>query len=427
MKKRSLLLTFTLISLSIRLLYADTADELKAKMDSMNKEIASLQKEIDSYSTKVTTTQGEAKTLKEALKNLETQKSILEKRVTSTKLQVDKTEVDITITENRVQKTKNEIDKQKKGIKELIISLHQKERSGSGLFETMLSESRLSDAVHFVFQADKVNAELASKTTKLTDSKKDLEETKAIYEEKNKQLTDLQKTLQLQKQTVVQTTEEKNTLLSETKNKEAEYQKLIKEKKVRKDAIEKEVVDFEAKLKAIIDVSKLPKYGSGALSYPVEKVIITQYFGNTAFATANAQVYNGRGHNGIDFGLPVGSKIIAAQDGVVLGTGNTDDACSGASYGRWVLIKHPNGLSSLYAHLSKTLVTTGQTVQRGENFALSGNTGYSTGPHLHFTVYASDAVHITGPTEYRSRACGTYLVMPVSPVSGYLNPLTYFK
>lgn len=427
MKKRSLLLTFTLISLSIRLLYADTADELKAKMDSMNKEIASLQKEIDSYSTKVTTTQGEAKTLKEALKNLETQKSILEKRVTSTKLQVDKTEVDITITENRVQKTKNEIDKQKKGIKELIISLHQKERSGSGLFETMLSESRLSDAVHFVFQADKVNAELASKTTKLTDSKKDLEETKAIYEEKNKQLTDLQKTLQLQKQTVVQTTEEKNTLLSETKNKEAEYQKLIKEKKVRKDAIEKEVVDFEAKLKAIIDVSKLPKYGSGALSYPVEKVIITQYFGNTAFATANAQVYNGRGHNGIDFGLPVGSKIIAAQDGVVLGTGNTDDACSGASYGRWVLIKHPNGLSSLYAHLSKTLVTTGQTVQRGENIALSGNTGYSTGPHLHFTVYASDAVHITGPTEYRSRACGTYLVMPVSPVSGYLNPLTYFK
>ncbi len=427
MRPRFILFTIFTLFIGTRFLFAETADELKAKMDRVNIEIANLQKEIDSYSSKVTSTQGEAKTLKEALKNLESQKGLLEKKVASTKLQVDKTVVDITITENKVEKTKDEIEKQKKGIKELIISLHQKEHGAGNLFETMLGESHLSDAVQFVFQADKVNAELASKTIKLSSSKKNLEETKTLYEQKNKQLTDLQKTLVLQKQTVVQTTVEKNTLLAETKNKEAEYQKLIKEKKNKKDALEKEMGDFEAKLQAIIDLSKLPKYGTGALSPPVEKVTITQYFGNTAFATANAQAYNGHGHNGIDFGLPIGSKVLAAQDGVVLGTGNTDEACSGASYGRWVLLKHLNGLSSLYAHLSKTLVSAGQKVTRGDNIALSGNTGYSTGPHLHFTVYASDAVHITGPTEYRSKACGTYLVMPVSPVSGYLNPLTYFK
>ena len=185
--------------------------------------------------------------------------------------------------------------------------------------------------------------------------------------------------------------------------------------------------DFEAKLRAVIDSTKIPKFGTGALSYPVEKVIITQYFGNTAFATANSTVYNGKGHNGIDFGLPTGSKILTAQDGLVIGTGDTDKACSGASYGKWMLIRHNNGLTTLYAHLSQFIASERQVVKRGELIALSGNTGYSTGPHLHFTVFASDAVYITGPTEYRSRACGTHLVMPVSPRGGYLNPLSFFK
>lgn len=116
---------------------------------------------------------------------------------------------------------------------------------------------------------------------------------------------------------------------------------------------------------------------------------------------------------------------MSAQDGVVMGVGDTDQACKKASYGKWVLIKHNNGLATLYGHLSVINVKAGQTVSAGEQIGLSGATGYVTGPHLHFTVIASDAVKIFGPTEYKSRTCGTYMVMPYAPLNAYLNPLNY--
>jgi murein DD-endopeptidase MepM/ murein hydrolase activator NlpD len=113
------------------------------------------------------------------------------------------------------------------------------------------------------------------------------------------------------------------------------------------------------------------------------------------------------------------------RDGRVIGVGNSDLACSGVSYGKWILIKHNNGLSTLYAHLSSFDVSQGDSVASGQKIASSGNTGYSTGPHLHFTVYASDAVRVSGPGEYKSKVCGTDLLIPVAPRNGYLNPLTY--
>lgn len=424
---RSILLLFLIVTFGLQFTFAETEDELRSKVNSVSIQIKNLEKEINSYGAKVSKTQGEAKTLKEALKRLEDQKKLLETKVSYTKLQVLKTSDEIKTTQSEVAETEKTIKNQKDSLKELLISLNQKQTKHSGLLQTMLSQGNLSDSVHFAFQTDTLSGEIEQKTKKLDETRQTLEGVKAIFIKKNDDLTNLQKTLVGQKATITQTAEEKNNLLEETKNKEAEYQKLLKEKQEKKNALEKEVNDFEARLKVIVDTNKLPKYGSGALSYPVEKVIITQYFGNTPFATANSQIYSGRGHNGIDFGTPVGSKILATQDGTILGIGNTDEACPGASYGKWVLIKHTNGLSSLYAHLSSFLVTPGQAIKRGEVVALSGNTGYSTGPHLHFTVYASDAVHITGPTEYKSRACGTYLIMPVAPNGGYLNPLSYFK
>ncbi len=412
---------------SFSFLSAETEAELQNKVDSINKQISDLEKEISAYSGKVTKTQGEAKTLKDALLRLGDQKNILEKKVSYTRLQVSKTKEDILDTEGKLKETRGTIARQKSGVKELLNRQRQSEGVNNALFQTVLSKKNLSDGLNFFFQAEKVNAELLSKTEELNTSKNILENTKSIFEKKREDLNMLQKTLSAQRESVTQTEEEKNNLLKQTKNKEAEYQKLLVEKKVRKNQLGKEVADFEAKLKAVIDATKIPKFGTGALAYPVEKVLITQYFGNTAFATANSQVYSGKGHNGIDFGLPSGSKILAAQDGTVIGIGNTDTACNSASYGKWMLLRHNNGLSTLYAHLSQFIAGENQTVKKGEMIALSGNTGYSTGPHLHFTVYASDAVYITKPTEYKSRACGTYLIMPVSPTGGYLNPLSFFK
>lgn len=87
-----------------------------------------------------------------------------------------------------------------------------------------------------------------------------------------------------------------------------------------------------------------------------------------------------RRHEGIDFCTPVGTSVYASEGGVVT------KAAREGSYGNVIFIKHGNGLETRYAHCSKLLVSAGQSVQRGQMIAKSGNTGRSTGPHLHFEV-----------------------------------------
>jgi murein DD-endopeptidase MepM/ murein hydrolase activator NlpD len=167
----------------------------------------------------------------------------------------------------------------------------------------------------------------------------------------------------------------------------------------------------------------IPASRAGVLQWPLDSVRITQYFGNTSFATQNPQVYGNKGHNAIDLAASTGSRVKAALDGVVLGTGNTDATCPNASYGKWVFIKHPNGLSTLYAHLSVISVSSGEQVSTGDVIGLSGNTGYSTGPHLHFGVYAASGSKISS---FPSASCrGKTYTMPVADVTAYLNPLSY--
>jgi murein DD-endopeptidase MepM/ murein hydrolase activator NlpD len=90
----------------------------------------------------------------------------------------------------------------------------------------------------------------------------------------------------------------------------------------------------------------------------------------------------GRGalHMGLDFPADVGTPIVSAAGGVVINTENH------AAYGNMVDIDHGSGLVTRYAHASKLLVKTGDLVKRGQAVALVGNTGRSTGPHLHFEV-----------------------------------------
>jgi len=86
--------------------------------------------------------------------------------------------------------------------------------------------------------------------------------------------------------------------------------------------------------------------------------------------------------SGIDVGVPVGSEVRAVRDGVVFFAGG-DPCCS---YGNFIVIGHDEGWSSVYGHLSKFLVKAGDQVVQGQVIALSGDTGYVDGPHVHFEL-----------------------------------------
>ncbi len=118
--------------------------------------------------------------------------------------------------------------------------------------------------------------------------------------------------------------------------------------------------------------------GSGALLWPTTSTYITSEFGyRTAGSTGGVGTTD---HAGIDIGVSSGSNVYAAAAGTVTLAGWN------GGYGKCVIISHENGMTTIYGHLSSVRVKTGQKVNQGKIIALSGNTGNSTGPHLHFEV-----------------------------------------
>jgi len=113
-----------------------------------------------------------------------------------------------------------------------------------------------------------------------------------------------------------------------------------------------------------------PKMGTGVLKKPTSRGYVTSEFGYR---------WNAR-HEGIDIGLPVGSEIRAADGGIVTFAGYS------SSYGYYIKIDHGGNIMTLYAHNSRLVVGKGDRVYQGQLIAYSGNTGRSTGPHLHFEV-----------------------------------------
>ena len=93
----------------------------------------------------------------------------------------------------------------------------------------------------------------------------------------------------------------------------------------------------------------------------------------------------GRTHQGVDWGVSTGTTVFASSGGKVISAGWN------GGYGYSVLIQHPDGRKTRYAHLSKITVSYGEYVEQGERIGLSGNTGNSTGPHLHFEIIINGA------------------------------------
>ena len=256
---------------------------------------------------------------------------------------------------------------------------------------------------------------------KLKQTKSDLEDTKKKTIDAKNQLTALRTQLSDQQNIVVQNTNEKNQLLKQTKDNEANYQKLLKDRLAKVEAFENDLRNYESQLKFILNPSELP--GSGVLSWPLDNIYITQMFGKTV---ASKRLYVSGSHSGVDFRASIGTPVFAMADGVVLGTGNTDDTCVGTSFGKWVFIKYNNGLASAYGHLSLIKAYEGEKVTRGDIVAYSGATGHVTGPHLHVSVYVGSAVSVQKLPIVSIAGCkGRVYTMPIAPINAYLDPLYY--
>ncbi|MBI5456592.1 peptidoglycan DD-metalloendopeptidase family protein [Candidatus Kaiserbacteria bacterium] len=382
-----------------------------AQIEALNKEIAAFEKQLQEVGAK-------KQTLQNTVATLDLQRKQLSAKINVTKNNIATTELEIKRLDGSIGDKETAIEKDEMGLAQAIQSLDQAE-TGS-LIEHVLNNDSVAefwDAVESnqVFQSA-VNEHIGS----LQLIKQELTVSRDESDKKRVELEKQRQTLASQQGSLDVTRREQNSLLAQTKSQEANYQTLLETKRAAKQAFEQALNELESKLQYTLDPSHIPSAGKGILRWPLDSVHVTQYFGNTEFARSGA--YSGKGHNGVDFRAAVGTPVKAALSGTVIGSGNSDSVKGCYSYGRWLLIKHGNGISTLYAHLSQANVSQGQQVTTGQVIGYSGNTGYATGPHLHFSVYASDAVQVRQLGT--NTPCGK-AVIPVSALGGYLNPMDY--
>ncbi|MGD0328173.1 MAG: peptidoglycan DD-metalloendopeptidase family protein [Minisyncoccia bacterium] len=428
-----------------RFVFADAASDIQSKINANNQQINSLetdiaadQKQLDNLGAQKNTLQSTIDSLTLSQKQLATQIQVTQNKIVSANLQIQQLTLSIGDKETSIAADQNAIGKALQSVAE---------GEQMPLITGLISANSLTDAWQITDEAMQFNRALSNNIDDLRAARNELATNRDDVTKTKTQLVSLQNELTLQKRSVDASKMAQQQLLSQTKNQESNYQKLIAQKKASEQSFEEELVNLQSQLHLIVNPNLLPKTGSGILSWPFSAAFmfnctqrenifknlfcITQYFGNTAFSTANPQIYNGQGHDGIDIAAPIGSPVQAALSGTVLATGNTDlvhdskgNQCY--SFGKWVMLVHGNGLNTMYAHLSEIYIAKGQVVSTGQLIGLSGMTGYATGPHLHFGVYATQGTEIMTLRQFRGATIGCAdATMPVATLTAYLNPLSY--
>ena len=229
--------------------------------------------------------------------------------------------------------------------------------------------TRLSDA-NEVMEADQQVID------ELEQLQAEIEEKKSNLETARTETVTLKNNLDSQKAELDQERAEANALAQEIESNAAEYQSTLDAIEAEEEAIQKKIVQLSQQL-AAQNGSSSSNAALGGYIWPVSSRKINSPFGprNTGIAGASTN------HKGVDIGgVYYSSQVHAAKAGTVIISQYS------SSYGNYVVISHGSGNTTLYAHMSSRSVSVGQTVAQGDVIGITGSTGISSGPHLHFEI-----------------------------------------
>ena len=372
-------------------LAAETPDELKKAIEDktqelvqINQKIAQAQKDLDENETK-------SQSLQKELKKADYTINQLNLSIKSSELNIQKLNLEIEALKYDINDSESQIDVKKQAIAELLRELQKKDTET--VLVTLLKNKSIAESLDEAQNIVNINSSLSTQIGDLQILNDQLSNKltvqsakKAGVELENKNLKNRKIILQNQKT-------EKQNILTQTKNQEKTYQQLITQLQKDQENLSTEINTIEAKLRSSFDPTLLPSKRPGVIAWPVKLKsdggtgLVTQHYGELS------KLYKTGWHNGVDIGTPIGTPIFAAEDGRISSVDNNDrSSWQRYQYGRYILIEHQNNFTTLYAHLSAVEVQKGDMVKRGDLIGYSGNSGYSTGPHLHFGVYWTPSV-----------------------------------
>ncbi|MBL4644405.1 MAG: peptidoglycan DD-metalloendopeptidase family protein [Candidatus Pacebacteria bacterium] len=418
---RNAFLFLFLILFAIPLIgYAQSADEIRERINNQQDEFTDIETEIKKYEVQLTQVGREKQTLQGAVYELDVSRNKVNASISLAQRKINNTSATLGELETDIETKETLISQNQLALAQTIRRMN--ERESDSFVEIILNSKDISNVWNDIETLQQFQVVVRSEVDVLSVQKDDLEDARDKKQIEQGILVNQKTELSTQQRSLDINRRAKNNLLKETKNRESTFQELLDAKRQAKKEFEAQLRSFESELQFLLDPESIPPAGKGVLLRPVRGVI-TQNFGTTAFSKTGA--YNGKGHNGMDFGVPIGTPVKASLAGNVKATGNTDAFRGCLSYGKWILVEHVNGLTTLYAHLSDINVNPGEAVGTGGTIGYSGNTGFSTGPHLHFTVYASEAVKVVRLGDVKARTNCADAKIPVAAWEGYLNPLDY--
>ncbi len=385
---------------------------LQSQIDARNRELEEINREIQQTQSKLQETQSQKRTLSSEVKQINTNVGQIERSIKTSEISVEKLGLEIQSLQGDIGNAEQDLVVKEAAVGQLLRQIQQQDAE-SVLF-VLLKNNALSDSLLELQALRDVYSTLLVRIDELNAAKTRLEGALTDTSVKKQSQTIESQNLRNRKIIAEELREDKEDFLAEVKNKEQTYTKYIDELTDRQVKIAQEIADIESRLMSKIDFKNLPARLLGLFETPVPRgsYRITQEYGATAFAR---RMYKNGFHNGIDFGAPVGTPVYAAEGGVVIAAANQDRYCWKGAYGKFVVVRHYMGLTTLYAHMSLYTVKEGDTVKRGDIIGYVGTSGLATGPHLHYTVYDTSTFYIDG-----SRSCG-----PVMPFGGSIDPRNY--
>ncbi len=336
--------------------YDEQIDDLEGEKDQLEDRLDDMRDQKDDVKSNISQNLKEIRTLDGKIQEREGEIDELETRIRGLLTQIDYKKMELSDSENEYEAYMALFNKR---LRAMYMN------SDMDYMELMLTAQSISE---LAVRLDMVSY-IAENDQKLL---KDLNNTKILIRHQKYELELSEQEMRTKMQTVV---DAKKELMDSSSQKQSIYDNL----QDQYEALKKAVDEIEAEEKAVNDEIKRLQmerdYVGGEMAWPAPGYYyVTSEFGQRFHPVLKRWKL----HTGIDLRVPSGSKIVSANDGVVL------IAKYNVAYGNYIVVDHGGGISTLYAHNKKLLVSAGQTVKRGQVISYSGSTGYSTGPHLHF-------------------------------------------
>lgn len=330
-----------------------------------------LQNKINNAKSELKNIQNSQRDAKSELENLTIQVMDAENELDSLKAELSKLESSIETKESEITEKQAEIKRKEKLLQERIVALY--EAGDSTYLDVLLGSDSLLD---FLSKYEIVQQIVDADTALITDldnDKKSLENEKAELE------TSKAKVKELKDQQEIKS----NELKILKKNKQSEVDKLSDEEKSKQSEIDKYNTAMEEVNRQLSEIGKdaqerLDRDGvkfDGSFIWPC----------NNKYVTSRMKWRWGRWHKGIDIGARY-ENVYASASGYAYNETNP------GGYGTYIMIFHGDGYATLYGHLNSSHIRNGQYVSQGQVIATSGNSGGSTGAHLHFEIRHSTSI-----------------------------------